>query len=226
MRKAWAFCSVCAGIFLLALACGCATEDGGPGLHPIPRADVWGRVHLRAALRAGDATFQGYRVVTGANGVPVDLTYGSARSASTQTVGGMYHFTEFYASNIADYLVRTAVGTALVDSAVAISFGVETITDTLELYSDEATKVVPNPFDGRAGIHLDVPTGGRVVVDVRSLSGALVRGLVDTPLPSGLNVLSWDGLDDAGGQVPYGLYWIVTTLGGVQHAELAIRSPP
>lgn len=220
------FFYVCGGSFLLALVCGCGTEGGGPGLHPVPQSDdVWGRVHLRAALRAPDATFQGYRVITDADGVPVDLTR-SALVASTQTAGGVYRFPD--ATNpfvFDDYLVRTVVAAALADSAVAIS-GTQAIVTTLELFSDEATQVVPNPFDGQTDIRVEVPTAGRVVVEVRSLSGGLVRGLVDTTLPSGSRAIRWDSTSDAGGQVPYGLYWIVTTQGGIQHAELAIRSPP
>jgi flagellar hook capping protein FlgD len=216
-----------AGIFLSALACGCGTEGGGGGTGPYhwPPAEVSGRVHLRAALRAGDATFQGYRVIIDANGVPVDLTFGSTLVASTQTTGGAYHFTEDHALPIQDYLVRTVVATALADSAVAIYLGTEVAPDTLRLFSDEATQVVPNPFDGQADLHVEVPTAERVVVEARSLSGGLVRKLLDTTLAPGLHAIRWDGANDAGAQVPYGLYWIVTTLGAVQHAELAIRSP-
>jgi flagellar hook capping protein FlgD len=219
------FAYVCAGILLCAFACGCGTEDGGTGPYRWPPAEVDGRVQLRAALRAADATFQGYRVIIDANGVPVDLTFGATLVASTQTAGGAYHFTEDHALNLQDYLVRTVVATALADSAVAIYLGVAILPDTLRLFSDEATQIVPNPFDGQADIHVEVTTAERVVVEARSLSGGLVRRLLDTSLDPGLHAIRWDGANDAGAQVPYGLYWIVTTLGAVQHAELAIRSP-
>jgi hypothetical protein len=206
----------------LALVCGCAS-DSVP-YRPPYRHDISGRVQLRAVQRAADGTDQGRRMVMDADGVPVDVRGGGSTLATMHTVDGGFSITiDIFPSPFEEDL-RTKVGQALADS-VGFSNGASA-DDTLDLFSDEAVQLRPNPFDAVVEIRLDVPADGRVVVEVRSLSGAVIRVLADVVLPAGVHAVAWDGTNAANVQVPRGsYYWILTTIGGVQHAELAIRAP-
>jgi hypothetical protein len=64
----------------------------------------------------------------------------------------------------------------------------------------------PNPFNARTVIRYELPETGHVIVEIRSLSGQMIRRVVDAPHPAGRYTVVWDGLDRDGRPVGSGLY--------------------
>jgi hypothetical protein len=64
----------------------------------------------------------------------------------------------------------------------------------------------PNPFNPTTAIAFEIPRAGRATLRVYSVQGALVRTLVDAPLPAGRHTVTWDGRDDEGRALGSGLY--------------------
>jgi hypothetical protein len=73
----------------------------------------------------------------------------------------------------------------------------------------------PNPFRTSTRVSFDVmrQEGDRVEVTVYNISGRLVRTLVDRFQGPGGYEVDWDGVDDAGRQVPTGMYFIRAKVG-------------
>src|SRR5438132_11076613 len=64
----------------------------------------------------------------------------------------------------------------------------------------------PNPFNPRTTIRFELDRAGPATLRVYSVTGALVRTLVDHPLPAGQYRTVWDGLDAQGRPVGSGIY--------------------
>jgi predicted outer membrane repeat protein len=62
--------------------------------------------------------------------------------------------------------------------------------------------------DGSARIGFDVAEAGFVDLSVYDVRGRLVNKLVEGPMQAGSYYIDWDGLDDAGGRVGCGLYFL------------------
>ncbi len=65
----------------------------------------------------------------------------------------------------------------------------------------------PNPFNPRTTIAFELPEPRTVRLRVYAVDGSLVRTLVDGELPTGVQTIVWDGLDDAGQGVASGAYF-------------------
>jgi hypothetical protein len=65
----------------------------------------------------------------------------------------------------------------------------------------------PNPTRGGAQIVFDIPAAGRAALRVFDLEGALVRTLIDGPMPAGPGSVAWDGRNDRGKAVASGVYF-------------------
>ena len=73
----------------------------------------------------------------------------------------------------------------------------------------------PNPSAGGVVIRCLLPTRAQTTVVLFDASGRMVRRLHEGDLPAGETPLSWDGRDDAGREVPAGVYLVkVTTPAG------------
>jgi len=73
----------------------------------------------------------------------------------------------------------------------------------------------PNPFNPTTRIRFDLPTPMRVSLRVYSVSGRVVRGLLDdVEHEAGYHAVPWDGRDDAGGVLPSGVYLYSLEVGG------------
>ena len=66
----------------------------------------------------------------------------------------------------------------------------------------------PNPFSRSAAIAFDLARAGRVQLDVYSVDGRRVRGLVDGLRDAGQYSVAWDGRDRDGHPVAAGLYYV------------------
>ncbi len=63
-----------------------------------------------------------------------------------------------------------------------------------------------NPFSGPVRLTIAMPAGGRASLRVYSVTGRLVCTLSDGVRAAGTETLEWDGRDDAGRQLPSGVY--------------------
>jgi len=64
----------------------------------------------------------------------------------------------------------------------------------------------PNPFNPSTVIHFELDRAGPATLRIYSVNGALVRTLVDHPLPAGHFRARWDGTDAGGRAVGSGIY--------------------
>jgi hypothetical protein len=83
----------------------------------------------------------------------------------------------------------------------------------------------PNPFVAHTDIEFQLPSPGRVRLQIWSPDGRLVRTLLDGEMPPGTHTLRWDGLDDAGHRMPGGVYFYGLTGSGVDEARRMILLP-
>ena len=72
----------------------------------------------------------------------------------------------------------------------------------------------PNPFNPSTTITFDLPRPMRVSLSVYSLSGRLLRTLIDADLPAGAARAAWNGTDEKGQPVASGAYLCRMTAGG------------
>lgn len=66
---------------------------------------------------------------------------------------------------------------------------------------------VPNPFSSKTSISYNLKTGGKVRLAVYSLTGRLVKDLVDGYVEPGTYSAAWDGRDNLGNEVASGVYY-------------------
>ena len=64
----------------------------------------------------------------------------------------------------------------------------------------------PNPFNSKTTINYSVVKSGHVELKIYSISGQLVRTLVDGWKKAGIHSIMWDGKDDKGKRVASGIY--------------------
>jgi flagellar hook assembly protein FlgD len=68
-------------------------------------------------------------------------------------------------------------------------------------------------------MQVDIPTASEVDVAVYDLLGRLVSRLMSGPQPAGSVTITWDGRDNAGMQVPTGMYIVRMTAGGFSASQ-------
>ena len=68
--------------------------------------------------------------------------------------------------------------------------------------------VHPNPSPGATAVRFQMPSSGNVRLQVNDICGRGVRTLCDETMSAGEHTLVWDGRDDAGRELPTGLYFI------------------
>ena len=73
---------------------------------------------------------------------------------------------------------------------------------------------VPNPFNPTTTIEFDLPQLAAVELGVYSVSGKLVRTLVDEHRQAGTHRVTWDGRDRSGRRAPSGIYFYRLTVDG------------
>jgi hypothetical protein len=77
---------------------------------------------------------------------------------------------------------------------------------------------VPNPFTSKTSISYSVKAAGRVRLAVYSLTGRLVREIVDGYVEPGSYSAVWDGRDNLGNDVAGGVYYYRLERGEAFHA--------
>ena len=77
----------------------------------------------------------------------------------------------------------------------------------------------PNPFSGATQIAFDLPQAGDVRLGVYDMNGRLVRTLAAGTRSAGAHRATWDGRDDAGRDVPGGVYFYRLDVNGERLAD-------
>lgn len=72
----------------------------------------------------------------------------------------------------------------------------------------------PNPFNPRTEVRFSLEREGLVQVVVYDVRGRRVRTLASGSLAAGLHALTWQGIDDRGGSVASGVYFLKMEFGG------------
>ncbi|MCY4603727.1 MAG: hypothetical protein OXE49_05790, partial [Gemmatimonadetes bacterium] len=87
----------------------------------------------------------------------------------------------------------------------------------------------PNPFnkttqiDYQIGINDPIVAGQTMVeLEIRTLTGGLVRHLVEDLAAPGLYSASWDGRDERGERVASGMYYYILRIGPISRANKMI----
>ena len=65
----------------------------------------------------------------------------------------------------------------------------------------------PNPFNASTVIHLNIPETVQLSITVYDILGRSVRHLLEGESHPGEITLEWDGTDDAGRNLPSGIYF-------------------
>lgn len=81
----------------------------------------------------------------------------------------------------------------------------------------ELAQNYPNPFNPETKFVFALPQSGEVKLNIYSLTGQLVRALVDGSIAAGRHEIPWNGQDQFGRAVANGVYWyqlVVTGEGG------------
>jgi hypothetical protein len=186
---------------LLLASCG-RDRPGGPGTHALR-----GHVVLVGHLVDGSGTFAGTRVVGDADGVAVELLYGTQVIARTTTIGGVYAFSGLGAgAYVARSFVNGPIGDrtqllTIVDSDLAVG-------DTLRLESLGDLYPVPNPVGAETFVYFTLPDSERVDLEILSMAGDTVKTLLRATRPAGQNQVRWDGTDRSGAPSTAPLVWI------------------
>jgi hypothetical protein len=82
-----------------------------------------------------------------------------------------------------------------------------------------ALSLAPNPVQGRATVHLNLPAGGFTRLDVYDAAGRMVRLLLSAESASGSSIVAWDGFLDDGRRAPPGVYFMRLRSGGLEAIE-------
>ena len=77
-----------------------------------------------------------------------------------------------------------------------------------------AVRCLPNPFNPAITLRYALPAPGPVTMKVFDARGALVRTLLDGPVPAAQGEVAWNGCNDAGARVASGLYFVETRAAG------------
>lgn len=87
------------------------------------------------------------------------------------------------------------------------------------------TASAPNPFPSRTTIQLSGAKGEHVSVRVFDLRGRLVRTLINEPLQTESQSLSWDARNEVGKQVAAGVYFMAVRGERERHVQKLVLSP-
>jgi alpha-tubulin suppressor-like RCC1 family protein len=78
---------------------------------------------------------------------------------------------------------------------------------TATVYDYQLAQNYPNPFNPETKFVFALPQAGEVKLNIYSLTGQLVRTLVDGKIAAGRHEIPWNGQDQFGQVVANGVYW-------------------
>jgi hypothetical protein len=200
---------------LTVLACG--RETTAPRRHTVS-----GPVKLTGYLVEVGGHFAGTKVVGDADGITVELYYGPTFVARTQTVDGVYTFTDI---GPGAYTARTQIVGGVGDTTEPLTVATLDVgaRDTLRLTSLGDLVPEPNPLDSVVYVYYELDVTKLVEISVYDLGGRLVRALRSGTVDAGLRSVTWDGRNSAGVPAPAGIYWVTLTSGADVRAHLLFK---
>ena len=204
----------------LVVAAACATDEP---TSPYPgRYTLSGRVRLTGFLVNANGQFAGTRVVDDADGVRVELTYGSTVQAHATTVDGVYRFPNL---SPGAYQTRAAVVGPIADKSNVFTIVDADLVagDTLRLTSAGDLYPWPNPAADSVSISFNLAALQMAEVNIENLEGTPIRNLWSGPIGPGLRVVRWDGRDSANNVVRGSMYWVTFESGLDIRAQLLFR---
>jgi hypothetical protein len=77
----------------------------------------------------------------------------------------------------------------------------------LRIWANRLSPSYPNPSGPGTAIQYELSAAGNVTLTILNVGGQRVRRLVDRVESAGQHMVIWDGLDDAGGRAPSGIYF-------------------
>ncbi len=81
----------------------------------------------------------------------------------------------------------------------------------------------PNPFNPETRLTIRVPEEGEARLEIYNMRGNKVRTLLQDRIPAGNHVMTWNGCDDGGTQMPSGIYFAVFRMNGfVQEQKMTL----
>ncbi len=86
--------------------------------------------------------------------------------------------------------------------------------DDHAMHSPALLPASPNPFNASTLLRFTLPSSGYALLEIRDISGRLVRTLAAERLPAGQHAISWDGRDGLGQPVASGVYLPILRVGG------------
>lgn len=88
------------------------------------------------------------------------------------------------------------------------------LTKILKLFPNQ-----PNPFSPETRIAFQLAEAGAVQLKIYAVNGRLVRTLLEGEQSAGSHRVAWNGRDDAGREVPAGIYFSQLTVAGVTESR-------
>ena len=209
----------CVGLGSSLLA-ACAKSPDPP---TAPRSrSITGHVRLTGYFTHENGLFAGTRVLGDADGVTVELVYGSQVVDRTTTMDGIYIFSDVAPGG---YIARTKVVGDIGDHTGTLTVATSSVsaTDTLRLNSRGDLYPVPNPFADTLQVFFDVLEPQTVDIRILDISGNTVRRLLAQDLGPGFNGVIWDGRDQRGVPANGSLYWVTYVAAGDVRAQLLFK---
>jgi hypothetical protein len=198
---------------IAALALAALGSCGRDPVSTAPRPhSIRGRVTLVGSIVDAGGTFVGHRTVQDADGVTVELHYGSQLVGRTRTVDGIYTFSDLAPGA---YVVRTSMAGLFADQTVPLTIAnVDVFSgDDLHLASFGDLYPVPNPIGAETLVYFQLPEPDTQYVEIRlwDAAGDSVRTLLRGRRPPGLNQVRWDGTDRNDVPVTGQMFWVTMT---------------
>ena len=113
---------------------------------------------------------------------------------------GVVSWTESGTSTNAEYVVET--GSSLITTGTLTEIDLNGVLPTAFSVKNN----YPNPFNPNTQIEFTIPELRATKVEIYNCRGQVVRTLFDRSVESGVYTVIWDGSDDAGHELPSGLY--------------------
>ncbi len=123
-------------------------------------------------------------------------------------------------TNSADYALTAGASVwtnnARLSETVTVPVGVAAMPGS---HGARLSPPVPNPVRGPMGFSVWLPQAAQVRVDVYSVTGRLVRTLVDRELSAGQHGFTWDARGEGGGRLASGVYYLWLEADGVRRSR-------
>jgi hypothetical protein len=119
------------------------------------------------------------------------------------------------------------LGDAITDNILYDPWAIEHLCDPMTTGIEEKESVqtafkvhapYPNPFNPVTTIRFELPDPNRVKLEIYSITGQLVKTMVNEAMPEGIHEFIWNGSNKDGMQVKSGMYFYRINAGNYNHS--------